>query len=68
MEKRFPANVRSDWRTLICNKADEVDPGSELCWRSLWIGFCVGHGVSLSEAISHYEDIGFEEELEGTGR
>ena len=39
------------WTTEVCTHSSQIDPSNELHWRSLFIGFAIGKGLSLKEAI-----------------
>jgi hypothetical protein len=43
-----------DWHTDICKRSEVVDPGNELHWRSLWIGYAVAKGLDPARADRIY--------------
>ncbi len=52
------------WKIDVCARSGEIDPENEHDWQSLFVGFAVGRGLPLSEALSSdlYYDHAFPEE------
>lgn len=41
------------WEKEICQKANEVDEANEFHWESLFVGFAIGKGLPIEEAIDY---------------
>ena len=56
------------WRRQVCERSDDVDPGNEHDWQSLWIGLCIGMRRPDLANYSTYMKHGFPlERSDGTG-
>jgi hypothetical protein len=57
------------WRYEVCNQANEIDPEDEHDWHSLFVGFALGHGLSIEDATDYkfYEQYAYPLEREATG-
>lgn len=63
MLTRKQRQVIEQWDRKICKHASEVDPNNQLHWRSLFIGFAIGCGVSVDVATSsELYNLAFEKE------
>lgn len=38
------------WKEVICNNAEKIDPSQEYIWHGLFIGFMLGKGCTIKEA------------------
>lgn len=52
------------WKDEICSKEDEVDPNQEYIWEGIFVGLCIGHGLTAEEARDLYKDKGCDLESE----
>lgn len=41
------------WREEICRAHGDLDPGEDLDWHALFIGFAIGRGLSIDEATDY---------------
>lgn len=42
-----------EYKTQVCDQADEIDPDNSRDWHSMALGFFLGKGLSLEEANAH---------------
>ena len=56
--------VVGEWGDMICRHSKQVDPGDELQWESMFIGFAIGRGLTIDEATDYdlYIDHAFVKE------
>jgi len=43
------------WKKEVIDRADEIDPGSELHWPSLAVGWAIAQGMSIDSALDWYD-------------
>jgi hypothetical protein len=55
MTKQQIARIEEDWKSIVYDKVDEVDPDNEEDWSSLALGFCLGRGFSVKESLQLVE-------------
>ena len=58
------AQFEKDWKEVVYDRGDEVDPSNEQDWYSLTVGFALGKGFSidvsheLASYIRYHTDLG----------
>lgn len=52
-----PRTLRDTFAAQVYDRADEIDPGSELHWESLAVGWLVAQGVEPDDLLDVLQDL-----------